>query len=60
VYVIDLNDDRLREYALLPMLRDDGWTIGYRIVGQRAADGAVTPWVSPERWAEMSDRVVLP
>jgi hypothetical protein len=60
VYVVDLNDDRLGEYALLPILRDDGWTIGYRIVGQRTADGAITPWVSSERWAEVSSQVVLP
>ncbi|HEY4689669.1 MAG TPA: DUF2723 domain-containing protein [Anaerolineae bacterium] len=60
VYVVDLNDDRLRAYALLPISREDGWTIGYRVVGQRAADGTLTPWVSAERWAEISSRVVLP
>ena len=60
VYVIDLNDDRLSEYALLPILRDEGGTIGYRIVGRRSAGGAITPWVSSERWAEVSSQVVLP
>ncbi|MBN1178047.1 MAG: DUF2723 domain-containing protein, partial [Anaerolineae bacterium] len=46
LYVIELNDERLREYALLPVLRGDGWPIGYRVVGHRAPDGSVTPWVS--------------
>jgi hypothetical protein len=59
VYVIELNDDRLSDYVLLPILRSDGWTIGYRIVGQRTAEG-VTPWVSPERWAEIEGQVLTP
>jgi hypothetical protein len=59
VYVIELNDDRLRDYALLPILRSDGWTIGYRIVGQRTAEG-VRPWISAERWAEIEGQLLMP
>jgi hypothetical protein len=59
VYVIELNDERLSDYALLPIWRSDGWTIGYRIVGQRSAEG-VMPWVSPERWAEIEGQVLTP
>jgi hypothetical protein len=59
VYVIELKDERLGDYALLPILRGDGWIIGYRIVGERTAEG-VRPWVSPERWAEIEGQVVLP
>lgn len=59
VYVIELNDERLHDYALLPILRGDGWPIGYRIVGQRTA-GGVTPWVSSERWAEIEGQVLMP
>ena len=32
VYVIELNDERVQRYALLPILRYDGWVIGYCIV----------------------------
>jgi hypothetical protein len=60
LYVIDLHDERLQEYVLLPILRGDGWTIGYRVVGQRNADGTVTPWVSPEEWAEIEGQVIFP
>jgi hypothetical protein len=59
VYVIELNDERLHEYALWPITRGDGWPIGYRIVGQRTDEG-VTPWVSPQRWAEIESQILLP
>lgn len=59
VYVIELQDERLGDYALLPIWRGDGWIIGYRIVGERTAEG-VRPWVSPEHWAEIEGQVVLP
>jgi len=59
VYVIELNDERLSDYALLPVVRGDGWTIGYRIVAERNAAGMV-PWVSPERWAEIEGQVLMP
>lgn len=59
LYAIELNDERLHQYALLPLVRDDGWTIGYQIVGERSEDGIV-PWVSAERWAEIEFEVILP
>ncbi len=60
LYVIELNDERLHDYALLPILRDDGWIIGYRIIGQRTADGEVVPWVEAEEWSRIQGRVILP
>ena len=60
LYVIELNDERLQEYVLLPVLRGDGWTIGYRVVGQRTEEGAIVPWVDPEMWTQIQDQVVLP
>jgi hypothetical protein len=60
VYVVELRDERLQEYALLPIERDDGWAIGYRIVGRRTGEGAIEPWVAPDLWATIQDRVVLP
>ncbi|MFQ5420365.1 MAG: hypothetical protein ACE5EY_08375, partial [Anaerolineae bacterium] len=59
VYVVDLHDERLAGYALLPLTRADGWTIGYRIVGQKSGDD-VTPWVPDSAWHEMADRVIYP
>jgi hypothetical protein len=58
VYAIDLNDERLRPYALLPVQRDDGWTIGYQLVGERTAEGIV-PWVSAETWQAIQERILL-
>ncbi len=58
VYVIELNDERVQRYALLPIHRYDGWTIGYRIVGERTVSG-VEPWVSPETWEAIQDSVLL-
>ncbi len=59
VYLIELNDPRVAGWVLLPILRDDGWTIGYRVVGERSADGAI-PWVSDDVWATIKDDVVMP
>ncbi|HEC36311.1 MAG TPA: DUF2723 domain-containing protein [Anaerolineae bacterium] len=60
LYVIELDDERLRNYVLLPVLRNDGWPLGYRVVGGRAADGGVEPWVSPEEWVQIQDRLLWP
>ena len=59
VYLIELNDPRVANWVLLPILRDDGWTIGYRVVGERSADGVI-PWVSSDVWATIKDDVVMP
>jgi len=60
LYAIELNDERLHEYVLLPVLRADGWPIGYRVVGRRTADGEVEPWVEPEEWKEIQDQLLWP
>ncbi|MGD1996742.1 MAG: DUF2723 domain-containing protein [Anaerolineae bacterium] len=60
LYVIERDDERLQEYALLPILREDGWPLGYRVVGRRTAEGEVIPWTKPEEWEEIRDRVILP
>jgi len=60
LYVIELNDDRLSKYVLLPVLRGDGWPIGYRVVGRRTADGQVEPWVSAELWREVEGQLLWP
>ena len=60
VYVIELNDDRLKQFALYPITRDnDGLTIGYRIVGERN-ESDITPWVSADIWAKIKDDLLLP
>lgn len=59
VYLIELNDARVQQWALLPLKRPDGWTIGYRVVGERTADG-VRPWLPPAEWALIEDQVILP
>ena len=60
VYVIELNDDRLKQFALYPITRDnDGLTIGYRVVGERK-ESKITPWVSAEIWAKIKEDVLLP
>jgi hypothetical protein len=59
VYFIELNDERVHQYALLPLLRYDDLVLGYRVVGERTDEG-VTPWVSPERWAEIEAQVIQP
>jgi hypothetical protein len=60
LYVIDLNDERLSAFALLPVLRYDDWPIGYRVVGRRLDNGEIEPWVSAEEWTEIEARVILP
>jgi len=60
LYVIELKDDRLRNYVLLPVVRGDGWPVGYRVVGQRIAEGKVVPWVGPEEWERIQDLVLYP
>lgn len=59
IYLIELNDPRVKRWALLPIKRGDGWVIGYQVVGERTEDGIV-PWVSPEQWEAIRDRVVTP
>ncbi len=59
VYVVELRDPRLTHYALWPITRADGWPVGYQIVGERSAEG-LTPWVSPTRWAEIENQLILP
>ena len=59
VYVIELNDDRIGRFALLPLTRADGWTIGYRVVGERNGED-VTPWISAEAWAAVEDQIIYP
>ena len=60
LYVIELNDDRLKEYILLPILRYDDWPLGYRVVGQRLPGEDVILWVDAEEWAEIQDQVIYP
>lgn len=60
LYVIELNDDRLKGFALAPVRRGDGWTVGYRVVGRRVDGQGVTPWVSPEEWERVEDQLILP
>jgi hypothetical protein len=60
LYVIELNDDRLAQFVLLPIERGDGWTIGYRVVGERAANGEVIPWVTPQEWDTLHERFIYP
>lgn len=59
VYVVELNDERLQQYALWPVVRDDGWPVGWQIVGERSADG-LDLWISAEKYAEIEDEVILP
>jgi hypothetical protein len=60
LYAIELNDERLEEYVLLPIVRGDGWPVGYRIVGQRTAEGAIIPWITTEQWEQIEDQILLP
>jgi hypothetical protein len=60
LYVVELEDERLANYALLPIERDDGWVIGYRVVGERTPEGEIIPWVSDEEWERIEEIVLLP
>lgn len=57
-YAIELNDERLQRYALLPLRRYDDWVLGYRLVGVRTEDG-VEPWVDAATWATIQDEILL-
>lgn len=59
VYVVELADERLQQYALWPVVRDDGWPVGWQIVGEVTESG-VDPWISAERFAEIEDDLILP
>lgn len=59
VYLIELNDPRVRDWVLQPIRRYDGWTIGYRVVGERTADGVI-PWVGPDVWSRIEGDLVMP
>ncbi|VAW43118.1 hypothetical protein MNBD_CHLOROFLEXI01-2573, partial [hydrothermal vent metagenome] len=59
LYVLERDDDRLAEYILLPLFNEDGWPVGYQIVGQQTAD-TITPWIPAERFAEIEDQLIFP
>ncbi len=59
VYAIERNDERMIRYVLLPILREDGSTLGYQVVGERDGE-TVTRWVSDARWAEIEPLLVFP
>jgi uncharacterized membrane protein YvlD (DUF360 family) len=60
LYVVELEDERLENYALLPIERDDEWVIGYRVVGERTPEGEIVPWVTDEEWESIQEIVLLP
>lgn len=59
VYVLELKDERLSNYGLLPLMRADGWTIGYQIVAEKNEAGVI-PWVSASVWNEIVETVIFP
>lgn len=59
VYLVELNDPRVSNYALHPLRRYDGWIIGYRVVGEYT-DAGFTPWVDAETWAALQDDLITP
>ena len=59
VYLIELDDPRVAGWVLQPMRRYDGWTLGYRVVGERVG-GDVLPWVDGATWAAIRDDVLMP
>lgn len=59
VYLIELNDDRIGRFALFPIVREDGWTIGYRVVGERVGE-TVEKWISAEEWAAIESQIIYP
>lgn len=59
LYVVELDDERLEDYALLPVERDDGWVIGYRVVGQQTPEGII-PWVADAEWQAIQEYLILP
>ena len=60
LYVIELDDERLEDYALLPIERGDGWIIGYRVVGERTPEGEIVPWVPAEEWEVIQGEMISP
>ena len=59
VYLIERNDDRIGRFILLPILRDDGWTVGYQVVGEQTDEG-VDVWVSAEKWQAIEPQLIYP
>lgn len=59
LYVLELNDDRLQGYALLPLLNESGWTVGYQIVGEKTAI-STTPYIAADRFAEIEEQLIFP
>jgi uncharacterized protein YbdZ (MbtH family) len=49
----------VQQYALWPVLRDDGWPVGWQIVGERT-DAGVNPWISAEKYAEIESELIFP
>ncbi len=64
VYLIELNDPRVEDWVLQPIKRYDGWTIGYRVVGERATNGegesGMIPWVDEATWLLIRDELIAP
>jgi hypothetical protein len=60
VYLIELNDERVQDWALAPVRRYDDWVIGYRVVGERTSDGDIEPWVDAVTWEAVKDDLVIP
>lgn len=60
VYLIELNDERVKDWALAPIRRYDGWVIGYRVVGARTPEGEIEPWVDAATWEAVKGDLVIP
>ncbi len=59
LYALELNDDRLQEYGLLPLQDENGWPVGYQIVGKQTTNG-FTVWIDDARFAEIKNQLILP
>ncbi len=59
LYVLELDDSRLEQFVLLPFYDENGWPVGYHIVGEQI-DGDITPWISGERFAEVEAALIFP
>lgn len=57
VYAIELDDPRLAGYALLPILRDDGWPVGYRLVGHQT-DAGPEIWLPAAEWEVVEEQII--
>jgi hypothetical protein len=60
IYLIELNDERVKDWALAPVRRYDDWVIGYRVVGARTSDGEIEPWVDATTWETVKGDLILP